>query len=622
MRIIRPCLIATAALVPAVLVHPAWAASAPATAPAPASASAPASHSAAAQARAESGEARALSSAGASQLALKLIDASQPPLAQSPAAWAVWERTRLDILSSSDDTADLFARIQALPDDAPQSLRDYADLTGARAALGVDDPARARSFLRPLIWSARPAAESVLTQYRQLVLRSYVVGGNLDDADRALAYLRRDGHGADWRTREIAAEVALEREKPRHAVRLLSGLKQPEVRPLMLLAELQAGIRKPAWIDAKAARLARDAEEHKNRQLAGRFARVRSEAAKQSGDIELELSALAAALLYDPLDSGPFAVTPYSFWHRLVATGMQLGNQSRLLLGSAGPWIKAAGEENRHKHSMRALALLAAAGTRSPDPAARAACLSAMGKELLQNGQGMDLALKLFSDSKLFPHPDRLPGALRYALLKPAVSTGRIPFASALVAGLSKPPSGVDAGDWQVQRARLFLLGGHDRSAIRLLESMARGQPQVPAKKLLPVVVDLETIGDNQAALGILQAMLAARPAPPPKQARQILYWIGNAYSGLGSPLNAARAYLEAATFNSPYAMDQWAQTARFSAATALTQAGLYDDARRIYEGLLNATSDPAEQAQIKQKLAAVRTLANRAGGQSGSGQD
>ena len=620
MRTSPACLIAIAAL-SAAAVHPARAAApAPASAQAAASAASPASNPAAVRARAESGEAHALASAGAPQLALKLIDASQPPLNQSPAAWTVWERARLDILSSAGFTKRLFARIKAYPDDVPRSLREYAYLTGARAALGADDPARARGFLRPLIWNGSPPAAPVLTQYRQLVLRSYVVGGNLKDADRALVYLRRAGHGADWRTREVAAEIALERKRPRRAVHLLSGLKQPEVRPLMLLAELKAGIRKPRQVGILAERLGRAARKSKKRQLAGRFERVRSEAAKQAGNVELELASLADALRLDPLDSGPFAVTPKLFWNTLVKTGMQLGNQKRLLLGGAGPWLQAASDENKSNHPMRALALLAAAGTRSPDPYARGACLSTLAKQLLGNGHGMDLALKIFSDTNLFPHPERLPGALRYALLKPAVSTGRITFASALVAGLSKPPAGVDAGDWQVQRARLLLFGGHDQSAIRLLQSMAGGQPQVPAKKLLPVVVDLETIGDNKAALGILQSMLALHPAPPPKQARQILYWIGKAYSGLDSPLNAARAYLEAATFNSPYAMDQWAQTARFSAASALTQAGLYGDAKRIYEGLLNATSDPAEQAQIKQKLAAVRTLANRAGNKAGNG--
>lgn len=585
-----------------------------------AASAASAADSAAARAQTESGEAQALASAGASQLALKLIDASQPPLTQSPAAWAAWERTRLDILSSNGKHAALFQRIGAYPDDVPSSLRHYADQVGARAALGADDPSRARHFLRSLIWSAAPPSGSVLAGYQRLILRSYVVGGDLKDAEKTLTYLRRGGAETGWRTREVAAEVALQDGRPRQAVHLLSGLKQPEVRPLMLLAELGANIRTPRKIDVLAERLGKSAAKRKSRQLEGRFARVRAAAAKRYGDTELRLEMLARALRLDPLDSGPFKITPASFWKTLATTGLQLGNARRLLLGEAQPWLHAAAQERASHKPMRALALLAAAGTRSPDAGARGACLAALAKQLMGSGHGTDLALNLFADKTLFPHPGRLPGPLRYELLEPAVSAGRIPFASSLVAGLEKPPQGVDAGDWQIQRARLLLLGGHDGDSTKLLLSLAQGHPQVPAKKLLPVVVDAETVGDDGSALKILQTMLATRPSPPPKQARQILYWIGKAYSGLGSPLNAARAYLEAATFNSPYAMDQWAKTARYSAASALTQAGLYADAQRIYKGLLNATSDPTQQAQIKQKLAAVRTLAHRAADQQGDG--
>lgn len=600
-----------------------YAATAPAPATAPGSAPAAASASAARQARAESGEAHALASAGASQLALKLIDASQPPLSQAPAAWAVWERARLDILSSSGRDKALYERIRNYPDDVPGSLRTYANLVGARAALGSEDAAQARRLLRPLIWTWAPASGSVLAGYQRLVLRSYIVGGDLKDAEQTLGYLHRGGAGADWRTREVAAEVALQADRPRQAVHLLSGLKEPEVRPLMLLAELRADIRKPTRVDVMAGHLAQAALKRKDRRLAGRFDRVRAAAAKRVGDMENHLAMLAEALRLDPLDSGPFEVTPGSFWKTLVNSGLAQGNERRLLLGDAQPWLQAAAAQEKAGNPMQGLALLAAAGARSPDPGARGACLAAFAKKLMgEGGHGVALALDLFSDAQVFPHPDRFPGPLRYALLDPAVSAGRIEFASALVAGLEKPPKGVDAGDWQIQRARLLLLGGHDEGSRKLLMALAQGHPQVPAKKLLPVVVDLETVGENRAALEILQAMLATRPAPPREQARQVLYWIGKAYSGLGSPLNAARAYLEAATFNSPYAMDQWAQTARYSAAAALTQAGLYGDAQRIYEGLLNATSDPTQQAEIKQKLAAVRTLAHRADDPRGGGSD
>jgi len=591
-----------------------------AEAPGPGTQAPPAgSRSAAARATAASGEARALASAGATQLAIKLVDASQPPFEQAPAVWEAWERARLDILSTADENAELYARIDALPDKSSNALRIHAYQVGARAALGAGESARARGYLRRLIWSRPPPASAALAGYRQLVMRSYVVGGELDDAERALAYLQRSGDAGDWRTRETAAEVALQSHQPRKAVHLLSGLKQPAVRPLMLLAELRAGIRSPGEVEEMSNRLARAANKHKDRQTAGRFQWVRATAAERLKDYEVQLSALASALVLNPLDAGPFQVTPTLWWHTLVKVGLQLGNKRQLLLGGAGPWLQAAAAESKAGHPMRSLALLAADGSGGPDKAARGDCLTAFAKQLLSLPHGIPLALNLFSDADVFPRSDRLPGAVRYQLLEPAVSTGRIDFASAMVAGLDKPPAGGDPGDWQLQRARLLLLGGNNDAGIQVLMKLAHGEPAVPAKKLLPVVVDLETLGENRAALGVLEDMLAARPGPPPEVARQILYWIGKAYSGLDSPLNAARSYLEAATFNSPYAMDQWAQTARYSAASALTEAGLYQDAIHIYEGLLNATSDPTQQAQIKQKLAAVRTLASRAGEKSGS---
>ena len=52
-----------------------------------------------------------------------------------------------------------------------------------------------------------------------------------------------------------------------------------------------------------------------------------------------------------------------------------------------------------------------------------------------------------------------------------------------------------------------------------------------------------------------------------------------------------------------PDAMDPWAQTARFNAAESLQLSGLVDDARRIYEGLLAVTEDPARRSVLNHKI-------------------
>lgn len=557
---------------------------------------------------AESGEADALASAGAPDLALKLIAVSQPEFTSAPAAWIVWERKRLGILSRVGDYQAVYTEVSKLPAGIPRSFRRYALEIAAEAALAARAPERARRYLRRLIWTNPPPAAAALADYRELVIRSYVVGGELDDAARALDYLKRSARADDWRTRELAAEVALERSKPRAAERELASVKRGDARPLMLLAELGAGLESAEKIEFVAARLARDAEKRHEPQLAGRFRVVQARAATKTDHSATALAALMAALRLDPADAGVFRVSTADVWRALVTSGLAIGNSRELLLGDTPSWITAAKREATAGRPMEALALLAAAGRRSPLARERSDALAQFVRELASRPHGGELLLILFRDRNLFPDPARLPGAVRYALVDPAVQAGDTQFASELLTGLDKPPAGVSAGDWQLERARLFVLSGSTPGAVKLLQRLAAGTPPVGSDKLLAVVLDLETLGHDQKALSLLETMLATQPKP--KLARELLYWIGKAYDDLGAPLNAARAYLESATYNSPYAMDQWAKTARYAAAASLTQAGDYADARRIYQGLLNATSDPTEQALIKERLAAVRTLA------------
>ena len=49
--------------------------------------------------------------------------------------------------------------------------------------------------------------------------------------------------------------------------------------------------------------------------------------------------------------------------------------------------------------------------------------------------------------------------------------------------------------------------------------------------------------------------------------------------------------------------MDPWAQTARYQAAEALAHAGLTDDARRLYAGLLEMARDPERRAVLRRAM-------------------
>ncbi len=82
-----------------------------------------------------------------------------------------------------------------------------------------------------------------------------------------------------------------------------------------------------------------------------------------------------------------------------------------------------------------------------------------------------------------------------------------------------------------------------------------------------------------------------------------MLFWVADSYKALGRPLEAAQLYLRSAILQDPFAMDPWAQTARYYAAEQLAAAGLPADARNIYRGLLNATKDPGRQAVLRNNI-------------------
>ena len=88
-----------------------------------------------------------------------------------------------------------------------------------------------------------------------------------------------------------------------------------------------------------------------------------------------------------------------------------------------------------------------------------------------------------------------------------------------------------------------------------------------------------------------------------PRQRREILYWIGDSFRGLEKFDQAALLYLQSAMLPGPETMDPWAQTARYNAADSLREAGLIDDARRIYQALLDVTEEPTRRSVLNQRI-------------------
>jgi tetratricopeptide (TPR) repeat protein len=118
---------------------------------------------------------------------------------------------------------------------------------------------------------------------------------------------------------------------------------------------------------------------------------------------------------------------------------------------------------------------------------------------------------------------------------------------------------------------------------------------------LLQVVFDLQTVQQHRQALMLFDKLLEKELAL--QQRRELLFWMADSLQALENYQQAAYLYLKSATLTEPAAMDPWAQTARYRAAKALAEAGLLEDARRIYNGLLRATDDASRKAVLENEI-------------------
>jgi tetratricopeptide (TPR) repeat protein len=173
------------------------------------------------------------------------------------------------------------------------------------------------------------------------------------------------------------------------------------------------------------------------------------------------------------------------------------------------------------------------------------------------------------------------------------------------MAGLAEPPAGGDRFAWDLRRARVAIFTGEVASGVKVLQQLLAEQELAWDKqkvdRLLQVVFDLQTLRYQQQALALFTALLD-KPLGQ-QQRRELLFWMADSLQELEQYERAAYLYLKSATLTDATAMDPWAQTARYRAAKVLVEAGLLEDARQIYSGLLRATRDTSRKAVLQNEI-------------------
>lgn len=544
---------------------------------------------------------------GAPGLALRLLDQIQPDFQQNPEGWLFFEHQRIEIMRGWQQWQALLERLANRPQEAPGDFAHWATVEMANAQLQLGRGEAARALLRRLLW--QPPGVLTTEQfslYRRLVIRSYLVDDRLEDARRAMLRYQQDygNTGTEWRG--LQARVLLRTGRVEDAERLLAGEQSPdpETQALKLLAQLRAQSRPAAAVLGEA----RKAAGAKGVSVAdqARLWQVGAEAASLMGEHltatrTLEKAALLAHAL--PSRDTLFMFNGDVLWKAYRTYAVDEGNAMQLLIGQDQRWLAEA-EKWLPERPEKARAFYSVVMLNATSPEARAAAYDLFLKSVLAVPDGIHLLQKLFLGTGQFPTIGSVPDSVRYLLVDDALSRNDIELATRLMSGLSKAPENADPVEWGLRRARVLILGGRHEEGVEVLTSVIddfAGMDRQTQDRLVQVIFDLQTVGKHEAAVALFDKLL--RQSLTPELNRELLFWQADSYKALGEHAKAAWRYLQSATLLDAVGMDPWGQTARFHAAEVLADAGLVDDARRLYEGLMKVTRDPSRQATIKYRL-------------------
>ena len=552
-----------------------------------------------------------LAQAGARRLALQQMDTHQPAFATDPVAWMRWEQERIYILQAQHDWTGVIARATQLPEGLADDMRLWMAAQIAAAALELGDTERVRNETRRLLWRA-PENETQANRmaWRRLIIQSYLRDARLEEADIALQRYRQDYGGADRDWRILNSRILLRTERYAEAARSTADSKDPEELAYLYLAQLRAATVPPDKILAAARKLAENSKLDAG--LRALHWEIIAEAAALNGDPRLRIEAAEQALILgreQVTTDGVFGNAVDPLWRAYVAYGQQLGNQQQLLVGQDDAWYFAA-TDALAKDALAARALFATLAANSQNAQRRAVAHDYLAGSCVERKGGEVLLEALYLKGSQFRKVDSIPAQVRYRLIDQALARNELALASRLLSGLEQPPSGSERLDWQLRRARVLILAGDTATGAGILDQAITDHlPFQPGQldRLVQVVFDLQKLGEHDTALQIFSRLLGTELTQ--QQRRELLFWKGESYKALEQHAAAARLFIESATVGDVFAMDQWAQTARYHAAEALELAGFHEDAEFLYRSLLNATRDESRRAVLRHQIQQLRLM-------------
>jgi hypothetical protein len=558
----------------------------------------------------EADRVRALIAGGARDLAVHVIDRKQARPSISKNDWMKWERLRVRAYKAAGSWKALAARADDLIPGLPETFVNWLVTESAEADLQAGEGADARSLLRRLLWQRGKTRSVDRARWRRLVIRSYLSDDQVDDARTALLRYVQDFpvQGREWTV--LRATVLLRTHRDVQAFQALVGADTDSAKLLRLYAALRIHAYKIATVVHQATHLAQSPRLDPTVRRKAWI--LLAQAARQAGDAQLRALALEHALVLPPhvdILSKFFAISADDLWQAYDRLAEQRGNRDRLLVGNDAPWLREAKAASR-KNPVLSRALYAFLATHAASAKVRAESHRRLADSLYDAG-GTLAVTALYMSSTRFPSLQSVPTSIRVRLVNEALKVHDIKMAARLMKNFTRPPRGEDADQWVLRRARTLIYAGDPGSAVDLLDSLFKAHKQFStdfAQRTKQVLFDLQAVDDHKQAVRLLQGLYDR--VSDPGLRRELLYWTAQSRSAMKQYEDAAQLYLRCAAAKVPAADKahkaenyMWIQSARFHAAEALANAGLTDDARNVYAGLLHITVDPALRVRIERKM-------------------
>ena len=543
-----------------------------------------------------------ISKAGAPFLTLKMLEQAQPGIDEDVYEWILWEQERYQILSLWKQWNDLLIRIEGLPSDLPEQFLQQAATYQIRAYIALGQNRTARKLLRKQLWALDAASSNEYKTWRQLVIETYLNDRLIDDARVSMLRLQQDfgQENKDWIL--LRARVLMQTERFEETIELLSTRLDWQSLFMKLLAEYrsQQHDAQTLW-DLARKRITSISDDPEQLASYWSIAVIAAQAISPKN----EVIALEARLGLDVKDNiNLYRIDADQLWQAYFRYAQLVGNRSELLVGDDQSWLELA-EKVQQASPVKARSLLAYLLTNSEQVEVRQQAAAIFLQTLdLQQEPNKTLIDQLFNQSKQFSNADKIPVEIRFQLVDLALKQANIIEATRLMSNLDSIPNETREFDWVLRQARVLLLGGKLQKGDQKLNELII-QYVEPNKEdtdhILQILFDLQTLQADEMAIKHFRQLI--NMAIEPNQRREIMFWMADSFKALKQYERAALLYLQSAMYPGPESMDPWAQTARFSAAESLQKAGLVDDARRVYQSLLDITKEPGRRSVLRHNI-------------------